>query len=106
MIGAEALVPPNTFQPGPLLVNVSYTATPVTGSATADTSATLRPAQPASVWNLGFGMSLAQPEPVAPHANKPSEPVQLEFHTDSCQPAAVRVRVVPPTAVTCAEDAG
>ena len=52
MIGEATLVPPNTVQPPEPYV--SYTATPVAGSATAETSATVRREQPVSVWNDGF----------------------------------------------------
>src|SRR5947209_4109376 len=49
MIGDETLVPPTLNQPGwPLNGVVSYTATPVAGSATADTSAIACRPQPAS----------------------------------------------------------
>src|SRR6266568_2492526 len=44
MIGADALVPPKTSQPlDPWYRVVSYTETPVCGSATADTSASALP---------------------------------------------------------------
>ena len=76
-------------------MNESKTATPVFGSATAATSAPLRPAQPESFCHTGFGSSVAQPEPEPPHA-------------DSAQPRVLelRVRLVPPTAVTNGSAAG
>src|SRR4029077_11641421 len=47
MIGAAALVPPKVSQPlVPSKSRLSYTATPVAGSATADTSAIARPEHP------------------------------------------------------------
>ena len=52
MIGDATLVPPNTVQPPEPYE--SYTATPVAGSATAETSAIVRLVQPVSVWNDGF----------------------------------------------------
>jgi len=68
MIGDETLVPPNCSQPTlPLLSAVeSYTATPVLGSATAETSATVRFVQPASCCQDGFGSYAEHPEPVPP----------------------------------------
>src|SRR6059058_6059240 len=93
MIGAAALVPPKTVQPPP--PNVRNTATPVAGSATADTSATVFFAQPGSCCHGGFGLCVAQPEP-AP------------LHAVSDQPRALLARrsEVPPTAVTNRELAG
>jgi hypothetical protein len=52
MIGEATLVPPNTVQPPEPYE--SYTATPVAGSATAETSAIVRREQPVSCWNEGF----------------------------------------------------
>jgi hypothetical protein len=71
------------------------TATPVFGSATAETSATVRRAQPVSVCHAGFGSNALQPLP-AP------------LHADSIQPRAFAAVVsdVPPTAVTSGEAAG
>src|SRR5690348_11932439 len=94
MIGVEALVPPTWFQP-PLPLEVSNTATPVLGSATAATSALVRLLQPVSCCQDGLGSTAEQPEPV------PSPPA-LEPHTVSVQPRefdAVR-REVPPTDTT------
>src|SRR5262249_8960364 len=84
-----------TFHP-PLPLNVSYTATPVFGSATAETSAMLRCLQPESFCQAGFGSLLVQPEP------EPS-------HAVSVQPrlaVGLRLNVVPPTAVTNGSAAG
>src|SRR4051794_41313119 len=107
MIGDDALVPPTCTQPSapdanprasrksqnpllPQLLYVSYTATPVFGSATADTSATVRAAQDASCCHAGLAVSRAeQPEPA------PDQAV-------SVQPRALVAVLseVPPTAVT------
>ena len=83
---------PKTSQPDrPWIRVVSYTATPVFGSATADTSATARFAHPvtAGFWPLRIALSVEQPEP-AP------------LHADSDQPRLFDAWVsdVPPTAVT------
>src|SRR5437762_13694449 len=98
MMGAEALVPPKTSQPDrPCVRVVSYTATPVFGSATADTSATARLPHPvtAGFCALRIALSVEQPEP-AP------------LHAASVQPRLFDARVsdVPPTAVTERDDAG
>ncbi len=65
------------------------------GSATAETSASVRRAQPVSVCQDGLGSYGEQPEPV------PSPPALLP-QTVSVQPRELRRRVseVPPTAVT------
>src|SRR5580693_8390564 len=99
MIGVATDVPPKTFQPSSLL-NESYTATPVAGSATAETSATVRLLQPVSVCQVGFGSKLAHPEP-APSAGDVDQ-------TDSLQPRALLAATsdVPPTAVTYGDAAG
>src|SRR5438034_1518143 len=93
MMGAEALVPPNTAQPLP--PKVRNTATPVAGSATADTSATVLRGHPGSFCHGGFGDCAEHPEP-AP------------FHAVSVQPRVLldRRSEVPPTAVTNRELAG
>src|SRR5262245_29209698 len=93
MIGAETLVPPNTFQPPSW--KVSYTATPVAGSATAATSATVRLEQPLSLCHAGY-------------ASYSEQPLPAPLHTDSDQPRALesRTRLVPPTAVTYCDAAG
>src|SRR5215467_3636835 len=99
MIGADALVPPYTVQPeAPKVWN---TATPVAGSATADTSASARRLQfVVTVCQLGLAIMLEQPDPV------PS--VEEVFHTTSLQPRELLawVRLVPPTAVMNCEVAG
>src|SRR3954468_4182959 len=64
MIGADALVPPTvTHAP------VKRTFTPVSGSATAETSPTVRLAQPASVCHVGLGSKALQPLPAPDHAH-------------------------------------
>src|SRR5215510_11923100 len=71
MIGAEALVPPTTNQPDWLLNGVeSKTATPVLGSATAETSATARRRQPvlALAWPEIWVWNREQPLPAPLHA--------------------------------------
>src|SRR6266496_878711 len=95
MIGADTLVPPNWNHGPPETPKVSNTATPVDGLATALTSATVRSEQPVSVCQVGFAYTLEQPLPA------PDQAV-------SVQPRALveRVSVVPPTAVTCGEEAG
>src|SRR6266487_659142 len=96
MIGAETLVPPNTNQPlRPWKAVLSNTATPVFGSATALTSATVRRTQPLSVCQDGL-------------VTKAEQPLPAPLHTVSLQPRlfdAVR-RLVPPTAVTKRDAAG
>src|ERR1700720_4094194 len=81
-IGEEALVPPTSFHP-PFPLEVSYTARPVLGSASAETSLSIRLEQPgggpSAVCQDGAGSKAEQPEPV------PSEP-GVVFHTDSVQP--------------------
>ncbi|MFD7020907.1 hypothetical protein [Streptomyces sp. NPDC059928] len=71
------------------------------GSATAETSATVRLEQPVSVCQDGFGSYAEQPEP-APL------PPELVPQTDSDQPRELlsRLSEVPPTAVTYWEAAG
>src|SRR5436305_8212888 len=93
MIGAATLVPPNPTQP--LLPYESYDDTPVLVLATADTSATVRLAQPESVCHDGFGSTTLQPLPAPDHAV-------------SDQPLALLacVSAVPPAAVTYGDDAG
>src|SRR4051812_3333714 len=93
MIGADALVPPKTVQPLP--PKVRNTATPVAGSATADTSAMVLWAQPGSCCQVGFGGCVEQPEP-APLQAVSVQPRLL----DACRSD------VPPTAVTNRELAG
>src|SRR5205809_2453761 len=93
--GADTLVPPNTIQPEAWRLVGPYTATPVLGSAIADTSAAARMLQPGSCCQLGLANTVLQPLP-AP------------LHAVSLQPRALpsRTRWVPPTAVTCGDDAG
>src|SRR5437667_4960403 len=96
MTGAATLVPPKTSQPDrPWKAKLSKTATPVAGSATALTSATVRRAQPVSVCQLGL-------------VTKAEQPLPAPFHTVSVQPRAfdARTRLVPPTAVTNRDAAG
>src|SRR6266702_350531 len=90
MIGDATLVPPNTCQ-----LPCTNTATPVFGSATADTSATVRWAQPVSVWNAGFGSKAEQPLPAPDHAVS-DQPRALESWNSD----------VPPTEVTKGDAAG
>src|SRR5262249_16665638 len=71
------------------------TATPVLGSATAETSATVRLAQPASFCHVGFAYTVLHPLPAPLHAVSVKPRVLL-----------ARTRLVPPTAVTCGDDAG
>src|SRR5437868_5346230 len=104
-IGDDRLVPPTTNQPprfgtpivyGGVRFGVlyeSYTARPVPGSASAETSATLRRGQPASCCHAGLGSKSEHPLP---------DPLQAV----SLKPRAVSsaVSVVPPTAVTYGDD--
>src|SRR3954463_14545693 len=105
MIGDEALVPPTTVQPPPRAPESSI-ATPVPGSATADTSATVRPEQPASFCHAGLASHSEQPLPV-PCASAGRPPPTLP-HTVSLQPRALAAWTsdVPPTEVTNPEEAG
>src|SRR5215831_4846291 len=96
-IGAEALVPPTSFHP-PLPLEVSYTATPVPGSASAATSLSIRlaqPGRPSAVCQDDCGSKAEHPEPV------PWEPGAV-FHTDSLQPREFEAvtSLVPPTETT------
>src|SRR6185312_11196303 len=96
-IGDAADVPPYTAQPP------WYTATPVFGSATAETSATVRLAQPESFCHDGFASYAEQPEPAPPFE------LLVEPHTASTQPRDDDddlVSDVPPTAVTPTDAAG
>src|SRR6185437_4367409 len=102
-IGEEALVPPTSFQP-PLPLEVSKTATPVAGSASAATSLSIRreqPLRPSAVCQDGCGSTAEQPDPV------PSPPTALP-QAVSVQPRefAAVVKLVPPTATTFGEAAG
>ena len=79
------------------------TLTPVFGSATAETSATVRLAQPVSFCHDGLAEYAEQPEPAPPLA------LFTEPHTLSTQPRAFDVDFasdVPPTAMTLGDAAG
>ena len=92
-MGDDALVPPRMIHPPSYVL---YTASPVFGSATAETSATVRCPQPGSVCQLGLGLNALHPLP-------PS------LQAPSTQPRAAVVdwtRLVPPTATTYCDDAG
>ena len=94
--GDDALVPPTTPHAlAPFVPSGPYVATPVCGSATADTSASVRFAQPVSDCQGGFGSNAEQPLLVSDHAV-------------SDQPRALPslVSVVPPTATTSGVAAG
>ena len=94
-MGDAALVPPSTIQPPS--PNESYTARPVFGSATAETSATVRWPQPVSVCQLGLGMNgAAAAARVVPGALDPA--ARAARSTDT--------RLVPPTPTTYCDDAG
>src|SRR6478752_7606078 len=97
MIGDERLVPP--YWAHELLFRPvgAYTRRPVAGSATAETSAMPRLAQPVSKVLAAGSATLEVEHP---------EPAPL--HAVSVQPRAFEVLVkdVPPTAVTYLEDAG
>src|SRR5882724_12649466 len=93
--GAATLVPPNTSQAERLALAGPKTATPVLGSATAETSATVRRAQPESVCQVGLAYTALHPLPA------PLQAVSLQPRV-----LLLRTRLVPPTAVTCGEDAG
>src|SRR4051812_18845627 len=88
--GLDALVPPTTIQPPAPALN---TATPVLGSATADTSDAARRVQAAvgtaGVWNAGLVIT-------------PLHELPAPRHTVSVQPRAALdfTRWVPPTAIT------
>src|SRR3954454_4344370 len=98
MMGADALVPPNTSHPETPPYGVeSYTATPVFGSATAETSAVALFEQPVlRCHRFWFVAYFEQPDPA---------PLQAV----SRQPRAVLVSLnndVPPTATTVGKAAG
>src|SRR5215475_1758725 len=63
--GAATLVPPNTWNADALDDVGANTATPVLGSATAETSASMRRVQPVSCCQLGLANTVLQPLPVA-----------------------------------------
>src|SRR5579862_9461375 len=97
--GDETLVPP--YAPQPPLGKLSYTATGVSGSATADMLVSERIVQPLSVCQTGLATSLLHPLPVPPLSLLR---VMTSFHTLSLQPRVVEVLTsrVPPTATTFA----
>ena len=112
MSGELRLVPPTWAQPSrpcatpssirtsqllldPQLLYVSYTPRPELGSASAETSATVRLAQPVSCCQDGLGSYDEQPLPAPDHALS-VQPRELDAW----------VSVVPPTAVTYCEAAG
>src|SRR5262245_44100146 len=104
MMGDETLVPPNTSHPwAPWNLKLSYTETPVLGSATAETSAVARSGQtPATLallaCQLGRGSKALQPLPA---------PLQtVSDHPRALARSLLGVRLVPPTAVTYCEAAG
>src|SRR5437764_15451021 len=97
-IGDDADVPPYTAH-----LPALYTATPVFGSATAATSATVRLAQLVSFCHVGLAEYAEQPEPAPPLV------LAAVPHTVSTQPrafAVVLVNPVPPTAITLGDAAG
>jgi len=87
--GAAALVPPTSAQPADPDVSEQYTATPVRGSASDDTSASARIEQAVSVCQLGLATVRLQPLPAPLHAAS-AHPRD----DDDC------VSDVPPTATT------
>src|SRR4051794_28168461 len=97
MIGDDALVPPNTIQPEPPADDSGpKTATPVFGSATADTSAVALFAQPVPDCQLLLFVGYFEhPEPA------PLQAVSLQP-----RPPVADLRVVPPTAMTPGNAAG
>src|SRR6476619_3931904 len=104
MMGDALLVRATTPQP-PTWGEESYI---VTQSATAETSATVRPEQPASCCHAGFGSQSEQPLP-APSASFGSTPGNRLPHTLSLQPRLIvgsLTSSVPPTDVTYGDAAG
>src|SRR5690242_174748 len=93
--GEDRLVPPTTSQPRPPLVSVTRTASPVLGSATADTSEVVRVAHPGSLCQAGLATYW-------PHA------LPAPAQADSVHPRALSsaTRLVPPTATTVGRPAG
>src|SRR5579859_4025415 len=89
MIGDDALVPPTTCQPP------QYTATPVCGSPTAETSDSTRILHPVSFCHAGFEMTPLHPLPPLLQADS----AQPRDDADCCSD-------VPPTASTPALVAG
>src|SRR4051794_12943748 len=96
MIGDDTLVPPTLNQPdSPLYGVVSYTETPVAGSATAETSPTACRPQPVP--------ALACPDG---RAKKPEQPLPAPSQAVSVRVVPFQFSVVPPTAVTVDAVAG
>src|SRR5215469_6994297 len=101
IIGVETLVPPKTSQPGSP-PNVVYTATPVFGSPTADTSLLMRivhtPGLLTTIGTLlcqdGWAMYRLHSAPESSHA------------VSVCVALPAFERVVPPTAVTSVDAVG
>src|SRR2546423_692602 len=88
MTGAATLVPPKTFQP--VSPKVSYTPTPVFGSATAETSATARRLQPVLTFcQEAVGSNAEQPDPAPLHAVS-DQPRLLPAVVSEVPPTAVR----------------
>jgi hypothetical protein len=79
---------------------VSYTVTPVAGSATAATSAIVRFEQPVSCCHAGLATNAEHPLPAA------SLDVVNQAYSFQPRVVAARVRFVPPTAVTVLNAAG
>src|SRR5579872_1127279 len=103
MIGEATLVPPISTHCPPYTI-----ATPVLGSASAATSATVRAGQPLSSCHDGFGMYWLQPLP-APDGCGPLQVPVPQTVSDHDRPRfgfPSLVSVVPPTAVTYCEAAG
>src|ERR1700759_4975867 len=104
IIGDDWLVPPTSFQP-PLPLEVSYTAAPVAGSASAATSLSTLCEQAAARLETafcqdGWGSLDEQPDP--------GPPLLLVYQTFSVQPRAFEAVLsdVPPTPTTLGEVAG
>jgi hypothetical protein len=95
-MGDDALVPPKTIQPEyPEYGSESYTATPVFGSATAETSDSERFLQPLSVCHDGFATYRLQPLPLPDQAVSDQPRALLAVRSD-----------VPPTQTTLAYEHG
>src|SRR4051794_5478179 len=122
MIGAARLVPPIVHQWLPLsgpcshsIPVLSCTASPVYGSASAETSATARlvphpmAGQPeACSCQEGAPNSSLQPPPPAPNPSRlPAfSPPSFQTVSPKYAPPVSNSSLVPPTATTCGEDAG
>jgi hypothetical protein len=88
-VGDDALVPPTWPQPPCPLESEQYTATPVCGSASDETSASTRIEHPLSVCQLGFATRLLQPLPAPLQACSAHPRDEDDFASE-----------VPPTATT------